>query len=95
MKKTHIQIRLVDGAKIRAKHVEFVAGGHHRRYPWIPAGQIWVEENLKGCDLDATIVHEVTETQAMSHGMSYDDAHRLANSTERLYRRRVCSTKGR
>lgn len=91
MSHINLKVKLVDGAKVRAKHIDFVAGGHHLRYKWIPSGQVWIEKNLKGCDREATILHEVVEIREMRNGLSYEAAHRVANSFERRYRKNYCS----
>jgi len=91
MKPENPKIKLVDGAKVRNRHIDFALGGHHWRYPWIPASEVWVERILRGCDRAATVVHELAEVKAMRRGLGYDEAHKLANGVERRYRRRVCS----
>lgn len=89
--KTNLKVKLVDGAKVRSRHVDFVAGGHHLRYRWIPAGQVWIEKNLKGCDREATLIHELSEHGDMKRGLNYEAAHDRANALERRWRRRWCS----
>jgi hypothetical protein len=82
-----ITVRLVDGEAVRNQlSVEFIGGGHARRYPFIPEGEIWIEETLSPGDRAATIVHEAAEYRLMGRGTEYEWAHREASSVERKFR---------
>jgi hypothetical protein len=63
--------------------VRFTGGGHHFVYSKIPNGQIWIAEELfKSPEHKYYILHELYEHHKMAMGMSYDDAHLLANKIE-------------
>lgn len=84
------RIRFVDGGKVRDNlSTEFVLGGHHYRYNFIPEDEIWIER-LIADDQDrlAIIAHEIIERALMkSRGMKYDAAHETANKFEIAMRR--------
>ncbi len=80
-----LKIYLVDGEAVRKDHIEFVAGGHGYVYDWIPKEEVWIDDNQKSKpdDMEATIKHELFEIGKMrDEGLSYDDAHELANKVE-------------
>jgi hypothetical protein len=63
--------------------VRFTGGGHGKIYPQIPDGEIWIaEELMKTMEGLYYIYHELYEHRKMAWGMSYDDAHLLANKVE-------------
>jgi hypothetical protein len=76
---------LVDGSQIRS-HVwqDFVDGGNHERYPWIPAYHYWLDvANANILEYDYNLIHETVESRKMQEGLEYDDAHEhFANPAE-------------
>jgi hypothetical protein len=84
-----VRVVRVDGHAVRTgRDVEFALGGHHWRYPWIPAGEVWVEAGVADPgDWIATVVHEVAERAIMRDlGMGYEAAHAVASAAERALR---------
>lgn len=79
------QIRIVDGAKVRQHDPTFAEGGNHEALKYVPAGEIWIEKDLAEKhpnEVQPTILHELTEAQAMKGGMKYAEAHQRANLEE-------------
>jgi hypothetical protein len=68
--------------------VRFTGGGHTFVYSQIPEGEIWIAEELMRSvqghipEGKFYIYHELYEHRKMAMGMSYDDAHLLANKVE-------------
>jgi hypothetical protein len=63
--------------------VKFTGGGHSRVYSEIPDGEIWIaRELMSSLEGKYYILHEWYEFNKMGQGMSYDDAHVLANRVE-------------
>jgi len=101
--KDGIKIYAVNGDYVRDKDPgldfpQFVEGGSHypTSYPgykkYIPEDEIWIDDVhlLKPNDLQAIILHELVERNLMkNHGVSYDDAHEIANKAETLFRKNV------
>lgn len=75
-KKDNFDIWVVDGALIRKEIFnEFVYGGNDRRYPFVPLGEIWVDNSITSEEFDLTVMHEINERNLMATGMTYFDAH--------------------
>jgi len=84
-----LKIYLVDGEEVRKDRIMFVSGGHGYVYDWIPRDEVWIDDNQKDKpdDMEATITHELFEIGKMrDEGLSYDDAHELANAVEKKER---------
>ena len=74
---------LVDGKLIRdSLDTEFLGGGHHFRYQWIPEGEIWLEAGLDPMDIKFFLLHELCERVLMIQGMGYEESHAHANKRE-------------
>lgn len=78
---------IVRGANVRKYFVEFIGGGNPMAYPWMPAGEIWVEELESPLDTAFILTHELIEYTRMKYdGQSYEVAHKNANDAEALIR---------
>lgn len=78
-----VNIWLVDGELVRNFFdVEFTEGGHDLIYPFIPQGEIWLDDDVNEDEREYVIVHELTERQHMNKGLTYNQAHRLALQAE-------------
>lgn len=67
---------LVDGDAIRSNiWQDWTSGGNHERYPWIPAGECWLDvDNLRECKRN--LGHETAENRDMRDaGDTYPVAH--------------------
>jgi len=83
-----IRYVFVDGPFVRANfHIDFVEGGHHYRYEFIPEDEIWIEDEMSQIDTVAVGIHETIERRLMKNfGWSYDDGHDAASNIERKFR---------
>lgn len=86
-----MRIYTVNGEYIRDYvDQDFVAGGNPGRYTYIPANEIWIEDNLDLIDTLAIILHEIVECSYMvKDGMSYNNAHDIANKKEKTFRKLI------
>jgi hypothetical protein len=76
---------LVDGAGIRSNlWQDFVDGGNHGRYPWIPFNEYWLDiANAFVVEYDYNLIHETVEDRWMQKGLNYEEAHtKYANRAE-------------
>ena len=74
---------LVDGDLVRQKYYnDFIEGGHDKVYKWMPSKEIWIDDKLPAKNREAVILHEDHERHLMSHGMTYDKAHRSSSIVE-------------
>lgn len=75
-------IFLVDGEEIRSNQaIDFTQGGHHKVFPFIPEGEVWIERMKDPREQYYTLVHELKEIKDMQKE-SYDTAHPKANEAE-------------
>jgi hypothetical protein len=83
-----IEIWLVDGKYVRTNiDEEFIGGGHHYRYDFIPENEIWIEDNTREDEIINYLIHELHERHLMKHeGLEYDAAHEKSSEVE-LYSR--------
>lgn len=89
-----IKIYYVDGAKVRKEHdIDFVVGGNHFRWPFVPENEVWVENVYKDkLDLVSDLCHECVERLTMKFlKLDYDTAHDLANVAEKAVRKHKLS----
>lgn len=87
-----LPVMAVDGNFVRHKfYNDFVAGGNHERYKWVPEGEIWVDKVTTSDPntLQGTIIHEDKELGLMKKGMSYEKAHPIANKHEMAFEKQV------
>lgn len=79
---------LVDGEAVRSVFdIDFVAGGNHARYGFVPPGSVWIERTIERKFIAPVIVHEIVELVFMRMGgLSYSKAHDEANAVEKQMR---------
>ena len=79
-----VEARLVDGNLVRSLYrTDYVEGGHGYVYPWVPKGQIWLEQGVADRELPFVLAHEYTELRLMrDDGLEYDPAHAIAAKVE-------------
>lgn len=75
--KNGFKVWIVDGARVREKMFnEFIYGGNDERYPFVPEGEIWIDNSISAKEFNTTLEHEINERNLMAGlGMTYFDAH--------------------
>ena len=84
-----MKVFLVSGEYVRNHlEIDFTLGSHwvFKDSPYIPEGEVWIEETLAGFDREAIIFHEVFEVKLMRKGVPYEEAHARATEAERKFR---------
>ncbi len=83
-----LKVYVVDGAAIRSLiYHEFVYGGNFQRYPWVPTGEIWIDNAISAEEYPYTLAHELYEDELMRvDGLSYAVAHDSALMLEHRMR---------
>lgn len=82
-----IKIWLVNGTLVRDFFlIEYASGGHDRVYPFIPEGEVWIEDVLSEQERKFIILHELHERFLMGGGKKYHEAHHGATIVEDRYR---------
>jgi hypothetical protein len=89
-KKGGAYLVIVDGTVVR-RYIdpEFVAGGHHYVYKYVPKNEIWVEKAISAKERPYVYLHEKLERDLMKKGRSYDYAHEIAIAEERDAKRKA------
>ncbi len=72
----YLSIWIVDGRAVRDLYdIDFTEGGHDKVYPFVPPGEIWLDDDLTPGERKFVLLHELHERHLMSGGMSYPQAH--------------------
>jgi hypothetical protein len=78
-----INVWLVKGDAVRDLFDdEFTLGGHWLIYPWVPRGEIWLDDATKPADRPYDFLHELYEVNRMSRGIAYPEAHHESSAVE-------------
>ena len=71
-----LTIWLINGRLVRsAFFLDFMDGGHHLVYPWVPEKEVWIDDDLVFKEYPYVILHELHERMLMAKGWSYNKAH--------------------
>lgn len=87
-----IKIFCVDGPSLRNTHKDFekddfIGGGHHYVYRYIPENEIWIENIADAEEQRKILAHELVERMLMRHlHLKYEVAHRAASEVEMALR---------
>ena len=76
-RKSGYDIWIIDGPLVRQKvYHEFVYGGNEQRYPFVPKGEIWIDNSISVEEYSYTLAHELNERLLMAKfGYTYTAAH--------------------
>jgi hypothetical protein len=78
---------LVSGEEVRDWiNPALCLGGHDRVYKWIPKGEVWIEDHMSHRETDTIAYHELRERSLMLTGLTYNQAHKIAESEEQKLR---------
>lgn len=78
-----LEVYLVNGRLVRsAFFIDFVDGGHHIIYPWVPEKEVWIDDDLRDTEWPYVLLHELHERRLMAKGWSYARAHHSASKIE-------------
>ncbi|MFH0808663.1 MAG: hypothetical protein V1888_03565 [archaeon] len=78
-----VKVWIVNGEAVRDLFfIDFTEGGHDKVYPFIPANEIWIDDDVFPKERKFVFLHEVHERNLMSEGMCYDDAHKDSSKIE-------------
>lgn len=68
-----IKIWKVRGNLVRSLFdLDFNQGGHDLVYPFIPKGEIWIDDDLYKKEIPFVLIHELHERRLMANGWKYD-----------------------
>ncbi len=79
----------VNGTRLRKKDCfqDFTSGGNNAVYPeFCKSNHLIIDRDLSTLDKAGTTIHEYVERHHMLEGLSYSDAHDIANCVEGVFR---------
>ena len=83
-------VYLVDGESIRRDtEIDFTDFGQHYRFSFIPANEIWIDEETKPEERKFFIQHALAERELMKRGEPYEKALEIADRVEKAERNKV------
>lgn len=81
--KDGLTIWIVNGRLVRSKYfIDFVEGGHHFVYHWVPLNEVWLDDDLRPQEFPFVLLHELNERKLMSEGWTYNRAHENSSAIE-------------
>ena len=85
----NLQVWIVNGEAIRdTYHLDFTEGGHDYVYDFVPAGEVWLDDDLSPRERHLILLHELHERALMAAGADYPSAHASASRLESACRHR-------
>jgi hypothetical protein len=83
-----IKIWIVNGELVRDLFfLDFTEGGHDKVYSFVPANEVWLDDDLSPEERRFVLLHELHERNLMANGMNYDSAHRSSSEIEYFCRK--------
>lgn len=80
---TGLIVWLINGRLVRsAFFIDFVDGGHHLVYPWVPEKEVWLDDDLQPAEYPYVLLHELHERALMAKDWTYNRAHPSASKIE-------------
>jgi len=68
-----IKIWVVRGDLVRSLFfLDFTEGGHDKVYPFVPKGEVWIDDDVYKKEIPYVLVHELHERYLMGKGWIYD-----------------------
>lgn len=81
--KDGLDVWIVKGRLVRSDFfTDFTAGGHEYVYKFIPAGEVWIDDDIEESERRFVLLHELHERKLMAGGLSYDRAHARSSRLE-------------
>ncbi len=78
-----VKVWIVNGRLVRsAFDIDFTAGGHDHVYEFVPAGEVWIDDDINESERGFVLLHELHERNRMAAGMPYSKAHAESSHLE-------------
>ena len=78
-----VSVWIVDGRLVRSVFdIDFTAGGHEHVYEFVPAGEVWIDDDVAENERGLVLFHELHERNLMAAGMPYSKAHEESSRLE-------------
>ncbi|MGA2864785.1 MAG: hypothetical protein ABSF95_09880 [Verrucomicrobiota bacterium] len=80
-----LTVWIVNGRLVRSVFdIDFTAGGHDKVYEFVPAKEVWIDDDIVEKERGYVLLHELHERNRMAAGLPYSLAH--AESSRLEYR---------
>jgi len=71
-----VGVWIVNGRLVRSVFdVDFTEGGHDHVYEFVPAGEVWIDDDVDEAEKGFVVLHEMHERNRMISGWPYSKAH--------------------
>jgi hypothetical protein len=71
-----VKVWIVDGELVRdVFDIDFTEGGHDKVYSFVPANEVWLDNDVLPGEREFILLHEMHERHLMSLGWKYAEAH--------------------
>ncbi len=78
-----VKTYVVDSFLVRSLfYIDWVAGGHDKVYSFVPAQEVWIDNDIVAKERKYVLLHELHERYWMSQGWKYEEAHNSALKIE-------------
>ena len=78
-----VKVWIVDGELVRdLYYIDFTEGGHDEVYKFIPAKEVWIDDDVMPAERKFILLHELHERNLMNRGWTYEKAHRDSSRIE-------------
>jgi hypothetical protein len=82
-----VKVWVVDGELVRdVFNIDFTEGGHDKVYRFIPANEVWIDNDVMPEERKFILLHELHERALMARGWPYAKAHPDSSRIEYYYR---------
>ena len=78
-----VKVWIVNGRLVRSVFdIDFTAGGHDHVYEFVPANEVWIDNDIMEKERGFVLVHELHERNRMAAGLPYSQAHAESSRLE-------------
>ena len=71
-----ISVWIVNGRLVRSVFdIDFTEGGHDYVYEFVPANEVWIDDDIVEAERGFVLLHELHERKRMANGWPYSKAH--------------------
>jgi hypothetical protein len=78
-----VRVWIVNGRLVRSVFdIDFTAGGHDHVYEFVPAGEVWIDNDIVEKERGFVLLHELHERNRMAQGLPYSKAHAESSHLE-------------
>ncbi len=78
-----VKVWVVDGELVRdLYYIDFTEGGHDKVYKFVPAKEVWIDDDVMPAERKFILLHELHERNLMDGGWTYEKSHAESSRIE-------------